>query len=172
MVPGGLIGLCDPRAAAELRGTGEWWSCWVVSGPYDVQLVELAIMRQRMNTARVARLCTVTTQGHPHAVPCCFAISDDTVYSAVDAKAKSTLRLRRLDNLRANAAATLLIDHYEEDWAALWWVRLDGTGRVIETGDERLHALELLANKYEQYRRERPPGPVIAIDVSNWRAWP
>ena len=129
-------------------------------------------MRQRLDTARVARLCTITAQGHPHAVPCCFAISDDLVYSAVDAKAKSTLQLRRLDNLRANTAVTLLIDHYEEDWAALWWVRLDGTGRVIETGDERRYALELLANKYEQYRRQRPPGSVIAIDVSRWRAWP
>jgi PPOX class probable F420-dependent enzyme len=90
----------------------------------------------------------------------------------VDAKPKSTLALRRLDNLRAHPAASLLVDHYAEDWAALWWVRLDGTGRVVEGGPERDAALALLAAKYGQYRRDPPPGPVVVLDVTAWRAWP
>lgn len=129
-------------------------------------------MRERVALARVGRLATVTAAGRPHLVPCCFAVSDGVVYSAVDAKPKSTKKLRRLANLEANPAASLLVDHYAEDWTALWWVRLDGTGRVLEDGAEGEHALVLLTAKYEQYRNEPPSGPVVALDVTAWRAWP
>ena len=132
-------------------------------------------MWQRVVGARVGRLATITADGRPHVVPCCFVLHGDdnaVVYSAVDAKPKSTLALRRLANVRANPAAALVVDHYEEDWSALWWVRLDGNGRVLGVGDEREHALDLLAAKYHQYAEQRPPGAVIAIDVVSWRGWP
>jgi PPOX class probable F420-dependent enzyme len=129
-------------------------------------------MRRRVAEARVGRLGTVTDDGRPHLVPCCFALDGDTLYSAVDAKPKSTQALRRLANLRANGAASLLVDHYDEDWSTLWWVRVDGRGRVIDSGPERERALDLLAAKYEQYRRQRPPGAVVAVEATGWRAWP
>ena len=129
-------------------------------------------MRQRVGEARSGVLSTVTAEGRPHAVPCCFALDGDTVYSAVDAKPKSTLALRRLDNLATNPSACLLVDCYDDDWSELWWVRADGTARVLVDGDERDHALELLAAKYPQYRETRPPGPVIAISITAWRSWP
>jgi hypothetical protein len=37
---------------------------------------------------------------------------------------------------------------------------------------ERARALTLLAVKYPQYTRTPPPGDVIAIEVTAWRAWP
>jgi PPOX class probable F420-dependent enzyme len=129
-------------------------------------------MRTRVAGARVGRLATVTDEGRPHLVPCCFALVGDTVYSAVDAKPKSTLALRRLANVRATGHASLLVDHYDDDWSALWWVRVDGAGRVVESGPERDTALAALATKYEQYRRTPPPGPVVALDITRWRAWP
>lgn len=142
-------------------------------------------MRRRVAAARVGRLATVTPDGRPHVVPCCFVLDGDTLYSAVDGKPKSTLALRRLDNVRAHPAASLLVDHYDDDWATLWWVRVDGSARVIEadgSGErnganepervERDRALALLSAKYEQYRTRRPPGAVIAIDVTGWRSWP
>ncbi len=128
-------------------------------------------MRQRVEEARSAVLSTVTAEGRPHAVPCCFVLTGDVVYSAVDAKPKSTLALRRLDNLAANPAACLLVERYDDDWSRLWWIRVDGTARVLVDGDERDHALDLLAAKYHQYQETRPPGPVIAIDISDWRSW-
>ena len=128
-------------------------------------------MRQRVKEARTAVLSTVTAEGRPHAVPCCFVLTGDVVYSAVDAKPKSTLALRRLDNLAANPAACLLVDRYDDDWSKLWWIRVDGTARVLADGDERGHALDLLAAKYPQYQQTRPPGPVIAMDISAWRGW-
>jgi len=130
------------------------------------------VAHERVADARVGRLATLTTKGLPHIVPCCFVLDDQTVYSAVDAKPKSTLALRRLENVRAHPSCSLLVDHYAEEWADLWWVRLDGTGRVIEAGDERDRALALLAAKYRQYREVTPPGPVVALDIARWRTWP
>ena len=131
-------------------------------------------MRERVARASVARLGTVTPDGRPHLVPCCFALARDrdVIYSAVDGKPKSTRQLRRLANVRANPATTLLVDHYAADWTQLWWVRLDGTGRVVEVVEEQRDALALLAAKYSQYRREPPAGPFLALDVTAWHRWP
>ena len=130
-------------------------------------------MRQRVADAPVGRLATVTPGGTPHVVPCCFVLDGETVYSAVDAKPKSTLALRRLDNVRANPATSLLVDHYDDDWSTLWWIRLDGAARVVEAGTdpEPTRALDLLAAKYHQYRTTRPPGAVLALDITAWRSW-
>ena len=117
-------------------------------------------------------MATVTSDGSPHLVPCCFALGGEVVYSAVDAKPKSTLALQRLANLRADPRAALLIDFYSDDWSTLWWVRIDGLGRVIESGAERDAAVSLLAQKYDQYTTKPPLGAVVAIDIVAWRGWP
>ena len=129
-------------------------------------------MRERVAEARVARLATVTSDGWPHLVPCCFALAGDVVYSAVDAKPKSTHRLRRLANVRANPKAALLVDFYADDWSTLWWVRVDGAARIITAGADLDAAIVLLRGKYEQYVSAPPPGPVIAIEIVTWRTWP
>ena len=135
--------------------------------------MEQTVMRERVVAARVARLATVTAEGRPHVVPCCFTLAADTIYSAVDGKPKTTLALRRLANVEANPAASLLVDQYDDDdWSALWWVRLDGDARVVADLPERESALTLLAAKYPEYTRTPPPGDVIAIEVTAWRAWP
>lgn len=125
----------------------------------------------RFAGARVARLATAGG-GAPHVVPVVFAVARDTVYSAVDAKPKRTRALRRLANVAANPQVALLADHYEEDWNALWWVRADGTGRILDAREpEAREALELLAGRYAQYRDARPAGPVLAVDVRRWAGW-
>ncbi len=131
-------------------------------------------MRARAAEARVARLATTTTGGDPHVVPCCFAVDGDRLYTAVDdVKAKATTALRRLENVAAHPRVSVLIDHYAEDWARLWWVRMDGDAHVAEPGTrEHATAVELLAAKYEQYRRRPPPGPATIVHIDTWRAWP
>jgi PPOX class probable F420-dependent enzyme len=128
-------------------------------------------MRALVAEARVARLATTEADGRPHLVPLCFALEGDVLYSAVDRKPKRSPRLRRLENVALHPEVTLLVDHYEEDWSRLWWVRLRGTARVLEEGPEHARALSLLAAKYEQYRAEPPPGPVIAVGLGEWRGW-
>jgi PPOX class probable F420-dependent enzyme len=128
-------------------------------------------LRRRVEEARVARLGTVDAQGRPHLVPICFALAGETLYSAVDRKRKRSPRLKRLDNVRANPRVEVLVDAYAEDWSTLWWVRLRGRGRVLEEGEERARALELLAAKYPQYRADPPDGAVLAVDVERWTDW-
>jgi PPOX class probable F420-dependent enzyme len=124
--------------------------------------------RLRFASARVARLATADATGVPHAVPMVFALAGDTIYSAVDAKPKRTTALRRLANVRANPRVAVLVDHYDDDWSTLWWVRADGEGRVL---DESPEALALLTAKYEQYRDAPPGGPFLAIEVDRWWGW-
>jgi PPOX class probable F420-dependent enzyme len=126
---------------------------------------------ENLEAARVARLATVDEQGQPHLVPICFALEGDVVYSAVDEKPKRSRVLKRLENIRAHPGVAMLIDHYEEDWSRLWWVRLDGTARIVESGPEYERALTLLVEKYDQYRAEAPQGPVIVIRVKRRRTW-
>jgi PPOX class probable F420-dependent enzyme len=125
----------------------------------------------RLTTARVARLATTDPDGRPHLVPIVFAVDGDTVYSAVDRKPKRSRRLRRIENARARPDVTVLVDHYEDDWSRLWWIRLRGRARVLDDGSERDRALTLLRDKYSQYVDEPPTGPVLAIDVSERREW-
>jgi PPOX class probable F420-dependent enzyme len=125
-----------------------------------------------MAEAAIGRLATVTRDDRPHVVPCCFALSGDVVYSAVDHKPKSTRQLRRLTNLRDNPRAALLVDHYDDDWSSLWWIRADGSARILEEGSEIDRAIALLGAKYHQYRERPPRGPVIALDIGAWRGWP
>ena len=135
-----------------------------------VKLTE-AVARERLANARVARLATTGADDRPHIVPVTFAVDGDHIYIAIDHKPKTTINLRRLRNIRENPRVALLADHYEEDWDNLWWVRVDGRARILESGEERQKPLDTLAAKYEQYRQTRPEGPVIAIDTDHWTAW-
>jgi PPOX class probable F420-dependent enzyme len=127
--------------------------------------------RQRFGRVRAARLATVSADGQPHLVPVTFAMDGDVIYTAVDAKPKSTRQLRRLSNIRANPGVCLLADHYADDWSALWWVRADGTAVIIGDGNDMAAPIRLLARRYRQYEADPPGGPVIAIRVSTWTGW-
>ena len=87
--------------------------------------------RRRFAAARRAHLATADERGRPHLVPMVFVLREDTIFSAVDAKPKRTRALRRLANIAANPHAAALVDHYAEDWDSLWWVRADGSARVL-----------------------------------------
>jgi PPOX class probable F420-dependent enzyme len=132
--------------------------------------VTAAEARRRFELARVARLATIDPRGRPHLVPIVFALAGETIYSVVDAKPKRTLELRRLQNVRHQPMASVLVDHYEDaDWDALWWVRADGAARVLELGEpEARRAVVLLAERYPQ---QRATGSVLALDVERWSGW-
>ena len=125
----------------------------------------------RLTAARVARLATTDRDGRPHLVPIVFALDGDRLYTAVDQKPKRARTLRRIENARARPDVTVLVDHYEEDWQRLWWIRLRCYARVLRHGDERDRALALLAEKYSQYAAEPPDGPVLAITIVETRTW-
>lgn len=119
----------------------------------------------------VARLATTTPGGLPHLVPVVFAVHGDVIYTAVDAKPKTTQRLRRLANIESNPQVTLLVDHYADDWTQLWWVRVDGAAAIHRDGAVLHTGLRLLRAKYPQYQSVPLNGPVIAVTVGRWSSW-
>ena len=130
--------------------------------------------RASFGQSPVARLATVTPDGVPHLVPVVFAIdpnSTEIVYTAVDAKPKTTHRLRRLANIENNPQVSLLVDHYSDDWAQLWWVRADGIATIHHDGAQMRTGYHLLRAKYPQYQSVSLDGPVIAVALQRWSSW-
>jgi PPOX class probable F420-dependent enzyme len=127
--------------------------------------------RRRLAGARVARLATAGGDGQPHLVPVTFAIDGDLIYTAVDHKPKKSPNLRRLRNIRENPRVALLADHYDDDWDVLWWVRVDGWASVVDDAQGQQNPLDVLSERYEQYREHRPAGPVIVIQADRWKGW-
>lgn len=133
--------------------------------------MDLSEARRRFAAARTAHLATVRPDGAPHIVPIVFALHGDVIYSVVDDKPKRTRDLQRLDNIASEPRSSVLVDRYDEDWTALWWVRADGRARVARDGRELDRAIELLAHRYPQEAGRPPLGPAILIDVERWRSW-
>lgn len=140
-----------------------------MTGPTEVDAADA------FAAAPVAVLATVGADGGPHTVPVVFAAHTGpagvTLYTAVDAKRKSTHRLRRLANIAANPRVSLLVDHYDEDWTQLWWVRADGVATVHDHGEEMAAGYALLRGKYPQYERIALNGPVVSVMIDHWASW-
>lgn len=100
-----------------------------------------------------------------------FAVSGGDIVSAIDHKPKRTERLQRLANIEANPSVTFLVDHYENDWSRLWWVRVDGSASIHDSGGVWDDAIEALSAKYDQYRHRPPEGPVIVITPDRVISW-
>jgi PPOX class probable F420-dependent enzyme len=124
----------------------------------------------RLARARVARLATLHDTA-PRVAPVTFAWTRGRVVWAVDDhKAKTGRRLRRLADIAADPRVSVLVDHYEEDWSALWWIEVLGTAAELR-GHEATAALDALAARYPAYAERRPPGPVVGITPVAWRWW-
>ena len=131
--------------------------------------LEQAEARRRFAAGRVARLATIAEDGRPRVVPCCFVLAGDVVYSAVDEKPKASPDLARLRDMAVHPDVTLVVDHYEEDWDAVWWARVRGRARMAD-GDEEASAETLLREKYPQYQSHQL-ARVVAVDVTEMKGW-
>ena len=114
--------------------------------------------RRRFTGAVVARLATVTEAGQPHLVPVTFAVDGDRIYSAVDAKPKTTVHgLRRLRNIRGPAAGQRARRPLRRRLDHAVVARADGVAAIWEDPGQIAAPVALLAARYPQYR-DRPPG--------------
>jgi len=119
----------------------------------------------------VGHLVTVRPNGRPHVVPVTYALAGNSVVTMIDHKPKTTDRLQRLINIENNPVATLMSDHYSEDWTALWWVRVDGEAS-IHVGDQIWEeSAAALRAKYGQYAENSPRGPALVISVDRVTSW-
>ena len=124
--------------------------------------------------ARVGHLATVRPDGSPHVVPICFAFDGETLFSVIDLKPKRAgpESLQRIRNITAHPAATLLIDHYAEDWSRLGFVMVTGRADVLRNGEVRDKAIGLLREKYPQYGEMDLDGrPVIRLVPERVASW-
>ena len=75
-------------------------------------------------------------------------------------------------DIERTGLASVLVDHYEDDWAKLWWIRVSGAAVVEPAGTTRDEAARAaLAAKYAQYADRAPTGPVYAVRLDSIRTW-
>ena len=127
--------------------------------------------RGLLEEARVGRLGFLDASGAPRVLPVTFALAGASVWSAVDRKPKRDpdRELARVRWLRERPRASFLVDRYEEDWSQLAWVQLLGEVVVLDAAEPPPELLQ----RYEPYRRDPPPGPLLRLDVDralHWRA--
>ena len=110
-----------------------------------------------LDTWPVARLATLRADGAAAIVPVVFVRSAGRIWLPVDDKPKraaAARELARVENIRRDPRVALLLDQYEADWSALWWLRVEGNAQVVGPGAPGFEAAaEALRKKYPQYRR-------------------
>jgi PPOX class probable F420-dependent enzyme len=122
-----------------------------------------------LSSQRVARLGLLDERDLPRVLPVVFAVWEGAVWSAIDSKRKRAGEPARVRRLRRRPEAALLVDRYDDDWSRLAWVELRGEVSIEPVGP----ALHALAARYDQYRAEAPPGPLLRLEVRDavcWRA--
>lgn len=125
-----------------------------------------------LELGRVASLATIRSDGRVDLVPCTYAFDADLVVTAVDHKPKTTMDLKRLDNVRRFPEVTMLVEHYDDsDWERLWWVRIRGRAAVHTEGAQHRGAIELLCDRYPQYAAQPPTGAAIIIQRTELTGW-
>ena len=126
--------------------------------------------RELIIGARVARLGLLDERDRPRLLPVTFAAFENALWSAIDRKPKSAREPARVRRLRRRPEAALLVDVYSDDWSRLAWVELRGQVAVLELSAAAA-ALDALAAKYEQYRSEPPPGPLLRLAPEGFACW-
>jgi len=143
-----------------------------------VELPETALTRL-LGVWPVARLATLGPDGAPALVPVVFAQSAGRLWTPVDGKPKGERELARIANVRRDPRVALLLDQYEADWSALWWLRVDGVGEVVEGvgAPGAADAAAALRKKYPQYadtklfRDPAETATLLAIEPRRIRSW-
>ena len=117
-------------------------------------------------------LGTIARSGLPQLVPVCYALVGDAIAVAIDEKPKQGATLARVRNIERDPRATLLVDHYEERWEQLAWLRLEGDADIVERGSDWPEALEALRRRYPRYRSMALEGlPVIRLRPARVVGW-
>ena len=128
--------------------------------------------RLMLNSERVARLGLLDDDDHPRVLPVTFVVAGEAIYSAIDKKPKRSNEPARVRYLRRRPEAALTVDHYDDDWTQLAWVQLLGRVEVLDAAEDE-PGMEALVAKYEPYRDEPPPGPLLRLvpeRALHWRA--
>lgn len=123
-----------------------------------------------LGSERRGVLSTIGEEDFPHSVPVVFVVVADDIVSPIDDKPKGSGELARVRNILARPVATLLVDHWNEDWRRLGWVMVRAIARV----EQRNVAESALRSRYPQYNNEVTPGQrsiVLTPQRISWWSW-
>lgn len=137
-------------------------------GSETTELVAWA--NELLESARVARLGLLDLKDAPRVLPVTFAMAEGRIWTAIDQKPKRAKEPARLRFLRRDPRVALTVDRYSDDWDQLAWVQVLGRVSILEVSDGAA-GLGALTAKYEQYRQEAPPGPLLALDPQRYLWW-
>ncbi|MGR9091956.1 MAG: TIGR03668 family PPOX class F420-dependent oxidoreductase [Gammaproteobacteria bacterium] len=133
------------------------------------------LVERILDTAPVARLAQKDLSGQPQALPFVFTRVERCLWSPIDGKPKKRANLSRLEWIAAQPQVLVLVDHYEDDWAQLWWLKLSGRATVVREREPGWHAAVAgLTAKYPQYGETPMFASVptmVRIDIADWKAW-
>jgi PPOX class probable F420-dependent enzyme len=126
----------------------------------------------------VGRLATIGHDATPHLVPIVFVCVDGCIWSPLDGKPKRAGVLQRSRNVERHPAVSLLLDRYDADWRALWWIRIDGIATLLAAEPTVIPSLprivEALRDKYPQYRSVAmfsSPPTLLRVRPERHAAW-
>jgi PPOX class probable F420-dependent enzyme len=164
-----------------------------------------AAMLDLLDASRTATLATTAPDGAPRLVPVCYAVlvGEDAgrprLYLPLDEKPKSAEDPRALARVRdvlARPRVALLVDHWDEDWSRLAWLRLSGLASLLEppgrarsrwglsgepaptgtsdvtTAREHAAVVAALRGRYPQYLEQSlEERPAIRVRLDRARGW-
>ncbi len=123
-----------------------------------------------LEQSRFGVLGTVDARIGIHQVPVVFVTNRTDLVIPIDTiKPKTGKQLRRIINLDHEPRASLLVDHRNEDWNQLWWVRVDLVHTATLRPDDGWAAA--LRNKYKQYDRPGSVNSLLVFTVGACRGW-
>lgn len=123
---------------------------------------------------RVAHLATADGSGAPHVVPLCYALDGGSLYFVVDEKPKATKRLKRMRNLEANPRAAVVIDDYDDAWARLAYLLIEGPTSIVDDPHEYERVVVLLRRRYRLYTDmalSMAANPMVRVTIQRSHFW-
>jgi PPOX class probable F420-dependent enzyme len=131
--------------------------------------MDAATCWERLRATDHGVLGTVHAARGVDAVPVVFVVDGDQLVLPIDTvKAKRSPLLQRLRNLDHDGRAVLLVDHYDDDWSQLWWVRVHGQAREADPTDIQLAEL---ARTFPAYAASGSVTSVIVLTPSELTGW-
>ncbi|MGH2806088.1 MAG: pyridoxamine 5'-phosphate oxidase family protein [Actinomycetota bacterium] len=120
---------------------------------------------------RFAVMTTLSADGTAHSVPVVFAAVGNEIVSPIDHKPKSGQVMARVKNLARDDRVTLLVHHWDEEWANLLWLMVRGSAAVDDhSTKELMHAINA---RYSQYEPDERHDALIRITPTRltWWTW-
>lgn len=133
------------------------------------------LVERILDATPVARLAQKDLDGDPQALPFVFSRVAHGLWSPIDGKPKKRPQLSRLEWIAADPQVLVLVDHYEDDWTQLWWLKLSGRASIVDEHEPGWHeAVGGLASKYPQYGQTPMFAGVptmLRIEILHWKSW-